>query len=137
MIKHKWYEYVEPSEDGSSTLLLINRRQIIDLYYPYWRRRMIADGKAVIDRSPTAFDLCVEDWVTIHWARPVDMVATTSDPDLKAKYHGASIRCPTCGFPGHLDTAPAPAAVFHDSVWWNPKSAPDHGSWECVDCWLK
>lgn len=137
MVKHKWYEYAAPSETGSAVVFLISRQQIIDLHYPDWYRRTIAAGKAVVDRSPTAYDLCVEDWVVINWAEPVDMVAVMSDPGLKAKYHGANIRCPTCGFAGRLDLEPALAAVFHDSVWWSPKSAPDRGIWECVECWLK
>lgn len=70
----KQYSYVEyDPEIGTDMAVVktITEDSIIKHYWPYWYTRMCAKyGKQHVDENYTA-EHCIEDWVTVNWAREI------------------------------------------------------------------
>ena len=48
--------------DGVETL---SEKDILDSYFPHWLSMMAKAGK---DLPPNAEQVCIDDWVVVHWA---------------------------------------------------------------------
>ncbi len=61
----KW-SYAEPTSADDSTPIefIFTEEEIIKMYFPYWKERMIKAGKEHLISK----ELCIEDWVIINWA---------------------------------------------------------------------
>lgn len=64
------WRYIEPTSADDSTPLEVVRTegQIIQEYFPWWSEQMRLRGKheLISERN------CIDDWVTVHWATPVE-----------------------------------------------------------------
>lgn len=58
------WKYVYPDENGNLVEKTMTRSEILHTFYPYWAAKMAKIGK----QDLISEDLCVEDWVIVHWA---------------------------------------------------------------------
>jgi hypothetical protein len=66
----KW-KYIEPNDpehdDWSAKEIIMTEQEIIDEYFPTWKKLM----KKVHKEHLISEDLCIDDWVVVHWASEV------------------------------------------------------------------
>ena len=60
----KYYKYTEFNDDDNPEIIL-SEKEILDLYFPHWLSMMAKAGK---DLPPSAEQVCIDDWVVVHWA---------------------------------------------------------------------
>lgn len=72
----KYWTIVFPGEFGQHVQETWSEEQIINSYYRYWSQRMIMAGnRDIINRK-----LCLEDWITAHWAMESDQFGNKINP---------------------------------------------------------
>ena len=64
------WRHIEPTSGSDSTAIIIEttEAEIVAMYFPYWRERMIAAGKT----NEATIENCIDDWVVVHWAQIVE-----------------------------------------------------------------
>jgi hypothetical protein len=74
----RWFQVHEPGEDGEDIVQEVSDEYILATYYPEWQAAMRKVGREH-DISP---ENCIQDWVTVHWAReiPVSYTAKIHPP---------------------------------------------------------
>jgi len=65
------FKYDEPAYAGNGSFMggntiVVTEQQIIDTYFPFWKRKMIQ--KYGEDSTLINTDNCIEDWCITHWA---------------------------------------------------------------------
>lgn len=66
----RYYSYDEYDEN-SGCVVTVSEYEIRKEYYPYWYKMMcIKYEQAYVDEH-YSFEDCLEDWITIHYAREV------------------------------------------------------------------
>jgi hypothetical protein len=63
----KYYNYTEFNDDDNPEIIL-SEKEILDLYFPHWLSMMAKAGKTL---PPDAEQVCIDDWVVVHWAQEV------------------------------------------------------------------
>lgn len=64
----KYWTIAFPGEFGQHVVETWSEDQIIESYYIYWAGKMVQNvPNPNLDKQN-----CIEDWVTIHWARETD-----------------------------------------------------------------
>lgn len=65
----RYWIYSEPATHFSSepVYTIMSDKAILANYFDYWKGKMIGAHK----EDQISEDLCIQDWVTIHWAEPV------------------------------------------------------------------
>ena len=60
------FRIVEPTSatDPTAVVTVVTAAEVEAAYFPYWRARMIALGRA----DKATLDNCIEDWITVNWA---------------------------------------------------------------------
>lgn len=69
------FHYNEPIFDHNNDIidnrvLTISEQQILDRYWPYWYNRMVR--KYGPDHHLITEQNCIDDWVIVNWAWPVE-----------------------------------------------------------------
>jgi len=65
----KHFAFVEPGEDGITPVrTVMSEEQILAEYFPHWQAQLRRLGRDHLI-SP---ELCIEDWIAVHWACEVD-----------------------------------------------------------------
>lgn len=64
----KYYTITFPGECGQHVVETWNEDQIIESYFDYWSNEMKTLGR----EDQISRDKCIEDWITIHWAKRTD-----------------------------------------------------------------
>lgn len=62
------WQYTEPGDDGKAVTKVVTDAEIMATFYPWWCSQMEKVGKAHFISPQT----CIEDWVVVHWAWPVE-----------------------------------------------------------------
>ena len=67
--KERTWRYSEPTSPTDSTPVvhIITDPEILREYFPHWKGEMERAGKAHLISE----ELCIEDWVMVHWAEEV------------------------------------------------------------------
>ena len=69
----RYFCYEELVEPGEGTgVVTVSEQEIREEYYPWWYEKMCKKyGKEKVDKN-WSFEECLEDWMTVHYARRVD-----------------------------------------------------------------
>ena len=67
----KYWTYVEPTHDEDH-IVTMSEKEILDQYFPYWFDMMAKAGKNIALEGSLMGQMCIDDWVTIHWATETD-----------------------------------------------------------------
>lgn len=66
------YRFSEPRDpdnnDYTPVDITLSKQEVLDSYYEYWSTRMLKINKLPMVTESN----CIEDWLVIHWAWPVD-----------------------------------------------------------------
>lgn len=63
------WEYCEPAEDGKTNIIRISEETIIKRYFNCWREKYNK-----IFQSLYTKEQCIEDFITINWAKKVKAI---------------------------------------------------------------
>jgi hypothetical protein len=63
----KYYKYTEFNDDDNPEIIL-SEKEILDQYFSHWLSMMAKAGKNL---PPNAEQICIDDWVVVHWAQEV------------------------------------------------------------------
>ena len=69
----RYWSYSEPDMDVSVTL---SENEILTSYFPIWYGLMAKAGKDVPADPKITERMCIDDWITIHWAYETDEFGT-------------------------------------------------------------
>lgn len=64
----KYYTISFPGEFNQHVVETWSEQQILASYFPYWSEKMSAVGKD----DMISEELCISDWVVVHWACETD-----------------------------------------------------------------
>jgi hypothetical protein len=67
----KYWTYVEPT-DEADFIVTMSEKEILDNYFEYWYGMMAKGGKDIPPEGRVAEEMCIGDWVVIHWATETD-----------------------------------------------------------------
>jgi len=70
----KYWSYSEPDMDVSVTL---SETAILTSYFPKWYELMAKAGKNIPADPKITERMCIDDWITIHWAYETDKFGTS------------------------------------------------------------
>ena len=67
----RYFQHMEPNEDGEDITVIITDEDIRRAYYPYWYDKMCQKyGKEHVDET-YSLEECIEDWMIIHYAEEI------------------------------------------------------------------
>jgi hypothetical protein len=69
----RYWSYSEPDIDVSVTL---SENAILTSYFPKWYELMAKAGKDIPADAKITERMCIDDWITIHWAYETDEFGT-------------------------------------------------------------
>ena len=67
----KYWTYVEPTHDEDH-IVTMSEKEILYRYFPEWFALMAKAGKNISLDVYTMEKMCLDDWITIHWATETD-----------------------------------------------------------------
>jgi len=65
----RYYAYYEPGINGEPETVVLNEKEILYDYWPYWEEKMIKKYGA--GHHLITEDNCIEDWVSLQWATEI------------------------------------------------------------------
>ena len=68
MGENRIWRYVEPGDDDQPVTVVMTDAEILEEYFPWWSVQMRKVGKDTLITPEN----CIDDWVVVHWAEPVD-----------------------------------------------------------------
>ena len=67
----RYFQHMEPNEDGEDITVITTDEDIRRAYYPYWYDKMCKKyGKEHVDET-YSLEECIEDWMIIHYAEEI------------------------------------------------------------------
>lgn len=68
---NRLWAYLEPGPDEEPRKLVYSEQEILATYWDYWVSQMLRVHKLPMVTEAN----CIEDWVVLNWAWPLDSVA--------------------------------------------------------------
>jgi hypothetical protein len=69
----RYWSYSEPDIDVS---VILSENAILTSYFPKWYELMAKAGKDIPADAKITERMCIDDWITIHWAYETDEFGT-------------------------------------------------------------